>query len=72
MNTQSTQLELIRFFYHETSIDENLKIKEEVESNPLVSDQFDEYSDILNSLNNLKLEPSERVVKNLFAAAANW
>jgi hypothetical protein len=69
MNKTSTQSELIKYAYNETNLPDSDRIQRSIDGDPLVQQDYNEIHDVLNTLDDGKVEPSEKSLKAIMDKA---
>jgi hypothetical protein len=69
MNKTSTQSDLIKYAYNETNLPDSDRIQRAIDGDPLVQQDYNEIHDVLNTLNEGRMEPSEKSIKAIMDKA---
>jgi hypothetical protein len=71
MTKTFTPNELIRYYYKETSEKENRNIQNALICDPLLQEQYKEISKIIRQLDDVKFNPSDKVIKAILDYSRN-
>ncbi len=63
----STQNNLVRYAYNETGLIESDQIQRAIDGDPLVAQEFREVVEVINLLDDVKLEPSKECIDRILA-----
>ena len=69
MNKTSTQKELLRYAYNETDLSDSDRIQKSIDGDPLVQQDYNEIHDVMKSLDDAKVSPSEKSLKAIMKKA---
>jgi hypothetical protein len=69
MNKTSTQSDLIKYAYNETDLQDSDRIQRSIDGDPLVQQDYNEIHDVLKTLDEGKLNPSEESLKAIMKKA---
>jgi hypothetical protein len=69
MNKTSTQSELLKYAYNETNLPDSDRIQRAIDGDPLVQQDYDEIHDVLKTLDEGKVSPSEESLKAIMKKA---
>ncbi len=69
MNKIATQENLIRYAYNETRLFEADQVQRAIDGDPLIREEYQEITEVLNKLSEVKLEPSDTCIAGILAKA---
>ena len=69
MEQTCTHNDLLRFIYRETTLDEELAIKNQIAENPALAEEFRMMMATVNELDSVSLEPSETSINIILDAS---
>jgi hypothetical protein len=69
MNKTSTQKDLIQYAYNETNLQDSDRIQRSIDGDPLVQQDYDEIHEVLKTLDEGKVSPSEKSLKAIMEKA---
>ena len=69
MNKTSTQEDLLRYAYNETNLPDSDRIQRAIDGDPLVQEDYKEIHDVLNTLDEGRVSPSEKSLKAIMEKA---
>jgi len=69
MDKTSTHSDLLKYAYNETNLPESDRIQRSIDGDPLVKQDYDEIHDVLNTLDEGKVSPSEKSVQAILKKA---
>ena len=71
MNRNFTRNSLVRYLYRETSLEESIQITEVLSNNAELRAEYNAMSISKSNLDEIKLSPSDRSIKNILAYCKN-
>jgi hypothetical protein len=69
MNKTSTQKDLLRYAYNETDLPDSDRIQRAIDGDPLVQQDYNEIHDVIKTLDEGKVSPSEKSLKAIMKKA---
>jgi len=63
----TTQKDLILYAYNETGLTESDRVQRNIDGDPLVQQDFSEVINAMNSLEEIRVEPSEESINKILA-----
>jgi hypothetical protein len=69
MNKISTQKDLLKYAYNETNLPESDRIQRSIDGDPIVQQDYNEIQDVLKTLDEGKVTPSEESLKAIMKKA---
>ena len=69
MDKTSTHSDLLKYAYNETNLPESDRIQRAIDGDPLVKQDYDEIHDVLKTLDEGKVSPSEESIKAILKKA---
>jgi hypothetical protein len=69
MNKTSTQKDLLRYAYNETNLPDSDRIQRSIDGDPLVQQDYNEIHEVLKTLDEGEVSPSEKSIKAILKKA---
>jgi len=69
MDKTSTHSDLLKYAYNETNLPESDRIQRSIDGDPLVQQDYNEINDVLKTLDEGKVSPSEKSIQAILKKA---
>ena len=71
MNKNSTQQDLLRYAYNETSLPDADRIQRAIDGDPLIQQEYTEITEVISKLDKGRVQPGDEVIRKILEASRN-